>query len=135
MQTESTETTKKVSKSGLIFNNPDAETLFKSTAFVSPSTYFSPKDNVSNMTWSSKTPCNENRYGATQIFHRRAGIQNCFVLNGGSDYVGAFVQMRKHGRFYRPVIAFRAARREDNFLRLSVNACGDFLSRFTKNLF
>ena len=61
MQTESTETTKKVSKSGLIFNNPDAETLFKSTAFVSPSTYFSPKDKVSNMTWSSKIPCNENK--------------------------------------------------------------------------
>ena len=60
-QTDCTEFGKKVPASPLMFNDSDAETLFKSTAFVSPATYFSPKDKVSNMTWNNTIQCNEDR--------------------------------------------------------------------------
>ena len=75
------------------------------------------------------------RHAATQIFHRGARIQNCFVFDGGSDDVRAFAQMRKHARFYRPIIAFGAARRENNFMRLGVNASSNFFSRLPQNFF
>ena len=60
-QTNCTESGKKVPASSIMFNDSDAETLFKSTAFVSPATYFSPKDKVSNMTWNNTIQCNEER--------------------------------------------------------------------------
>lgn len=60
-QTHCTESGKKVPASSLMFSDTDAEILFKNTAFVSPATYFSPKDKVSNMTWNNTILCNEDR--------------------------------------------------------------------------
>ena len=72
-------------------------------------------------------------YTATEILHCCAGIQNGFVLNGGSDDVRSFAQIFEHGGLNRPVVAFGAARREKNFVRRGVNASGNFFARLVQN--
>ena len=48
------------SKPDLIYVVEEAETLIQNAAFVSPTTLYSPKDKVSNMTWINRIQCNEN---------------------------------------------------------------------------
>lgn len=48
------------SKPDLIYVVEGAETLIQNAAFVSPTTLYSPKDKVSNMTWINRIQCNEN---------------------------------------------------------------------------
>ena len=45
----------------LKFIDINAETLLKSTAFIFPETYYSPKDKVSNLIWNNRFNCEEDR--------------------------------------------------------------------------
>ena len=45
----------------LKFIDINAEKLIKSTAFIFPETYYSPKDKVSNLIWNNRFNCNEDR--------------------------------------------------------------------------
>ena len=55
---KSSEQGMKRSDPNLIYVVEGAETLIQNAAFVSPTTLYSPKDKVSNMTWINKIPCN-----------------------------------------------------------------------------
>ena len=49
------------SENNLIYIVEGAEKLIQDSAFVSPTTLYSPKDKVSNMTWNNTIQCNEDR--------------------------------------------------------------------------
>ena len=55
MQTNPSEINKKTSnKSSIIFNSSNEEENFQNTNRVTPETFFSPKDKVSNVVWNNE---------------------------------------------------------------------------------
>lgn len=60
-QNKPTQLVKLDSLSSLTYVVEGAKTLIQSATFVSPTTLYSPKDKVSNMTWNNTIQCNEDR--------------------------------------------------------------------------